>query len=101
MDMNRKLFVDDDRFPIDDGWDIARSFHTAIHLLEVNTYDIVSLDHDIQSFYGNREMTGRDILNWLISRKLSGLYVPSVVIQHTQNCVGMGTMEDDIRKYWP
>lgn len=98
--MNRKLFVDDERFPADSGWDIARSFHTAVHLLEVNAYDVVSLDHDIQSFYGNREMTGRDILNWLIARKLSGMHVPSTVIQHTQNSVGMGTMEEDIRRYW-
>lgn len=100
-----KLFVDDERypvdFPIDDSWEIARSFHEAIYLLERNTYEVVSLDHDIQSFYGNREMTGRDILNWLIAQKLAGLYTPSTVIQHTQNAVGMQSMQADIERYWP
>lgn len=99
--MTLKLFVDDERFPIGEGWDIARSFHEAIYMLERNDYEIVSLDNDIQSFYGNREMKGRDILNWLIARKITGLYTPTVVIQHTQNSVEMLTMQQDIERYWP
>ena len=63
-------------------------------------YDEVSLDHDIASFYGNKEMTGRDILNWLIMRKLDGFSVPSIVRVHTENPVGKPIMLADIAKYW-
>ena len=101
---NRKLFVDDERFPVDDTWDIARSFHEAIYLLERNEYDLVSLDHDIQSFYGNREMTGRDVLNWLIDRKINAgwQHVPAFIEVHSQNFSddARPAMEASIIKYW-
>ncbi len=99
--MKSKLFVDDERFPVDGTWDIARSFHEAIYILERHNYGTVSLDHDIQSFYGSREMTGRDILNWLIERKMQRGHVPAKVIVHSQNPVGRATMELDIKQHWP
>jgi len=96
----RKLFVDDVREAPDHSWDIARSFHEAIMDLETGRYSEVSLDHDLGCFYGNKEMTGRDILNWLIQRKLDGEAVPSVVKVHSANPVGIKTMEEDIQRYW-
>jgi hypothetical protein len=94
-----KLYVDDLR-PCPQGWDLARNFHEAIVMLSSENYDEVSLDHDIASFYGNKEMTGRDILNWLIARKLDGMHTPSVVRVHSANPVGCATMEADIQRYW-
>lgn len=101
----KRLYVDDLR-PCPAGWDVARNFHEAIFMLEQacifgEGYDEVSLDHDIASFYGNKEMTGRDILNWLIMQKLEGFTVPTVVRVHSANPVGVQTMEEDIARYWP
>lgn len=79
---------------------MARNFHEALFMLSRENYDEVSLDHDIASFYGNKEMTGRDILNWLIARKLEGLHTPEIVRVHSANPVGCATMEADINRYW-
>lgn len=97
------LYVDDLRDPPEgDGieWIVTRNFHMAICWLEGTPFKVVSLDHDIASFYGNKEMTGRDILNWLIARKLEGGYTPAIVRVHSANPVGCATMEEDIQRYW-
>jgi hypothetical protein len=100
------LFVDDIRDPPEnDGvnWIVCRTFHMAICFLEGTVFAVVSLDHDLGCFYGQREMTGRDILNWLIARKLSGnpdAHVPQEVRVHSANPVGCDTMEADIKRYW-
>lgn len=96
-----KLYVDDLR-PCPEGWDVVRSFHAAIYALENYHIKEVSLDHDLgeDSFYGNKEMTGRDILNWLIDRKVHGKDVPAIVHVHSANPVGCATMEADIKRYW-
>ena len=99
------LYVDDIRNPpVDDtDWIVCRTFHQAICFLEVAEavkIAVVSLDHDLGCYYGNKEMTGRDILNWLIARKLEGGYVPPIVRVHSANPVGCATMEQDIKRYW-
>jgi hypothetical protein len=97
------LYVDDNRSPPDnDGvnWIVCRTFHLAICFLEGTNFPVVSLDHDLACFYGQREMTGRDILNWLIARKLDGKYTPDDVRVHSANPVGCDTMESDIKRYW-
>lgn len=88
---HKKLYVDDLR-DCPEGYDLARNFHEAIVLLEQFDYDEVSLDHDIASFYGNREMTGYDILMWLVSRDTLELHVPSLINFHTANPKGMENM---------
>lgn len=102
------LYVDDDHEfrnpPTGDGitWHRAYNFHEAISMLEMFNFDVVSLDHDIASFYGNKEMTGRDILNWLIMRKLEGgFHNPGEVRVHSANPVGRKTMQEDIAKHFP
>ena len=97
------LYVDDIRNPpLNDGvnWIVTRTFHDAICFLERTNFPVVSLDHDLGCYYGNKEMTGRDILNWLIARKLDGDYTPPDVRVHSANPVGCATMESDIHKYW-
>ena len=100
INQNRKLFVDDARERPDKTWDLAPSFHTAILDLEVFDYDEVSLDHDLASFYGSREMTGRDILNWLIARKIEGKHTPRIVKVHSANSAAWPTMQADIDRYF-
>lgn len=98
--MTRRLYVDDLR-PCPEGWDVARNFHEAIVMLEATHYDEVSLDHDIASFYGMKEMTGYDVLQYLIMRKMDGHPVPSIVRVHSANPVGRQKMLADIARYFP
>jgi len=95
-----KLYVDDVR-QCPEGWDLALNFHQAITMLEATEYAEVSLDHDLGSYYGNKEMTGRDILNWLIMVKIQGGYTPPIVHVHSSNPAGRDTMVPDIAKHFP
>lgn len=98
------LWVDDERPLPDDlieaGWCKAPTFHEAVLKLELMEFQEVSLDHDLGCFYGNREMTGYDILMWLVERKLNGQFVPPIVRVHSANPVGMEKMLAVIKKYW-
>ena len=97
------LWVDDTRpIPSDCGseWCSARTAWEALLKLELIPFDVVSLDHDLASMVGNKELTGYDILVWLVSRKLDGLQVPSVVRVHSANPVGVDRMRKTIEKYW-
>jgi hypothetical protein len=98
------LWVDDVR-PIPDAygneWCSARSAWEAILKLELIEFEIVSLDHDLASFVGNKELTGYDILLWLIDRKVNNLGpVPKEIRVHSANPVGVERMESMIDRYW-
>lgn len=98
--MDKKLYVDDIRDPYDATWDIARSFHEAIYALNRYSYSIVSLDHDLGSFYGSREMTGYDILEWLYARKQKGTkHVPNQIFVHSANIIGAEKMRLLVKAY--
>jgi len=63
--MAYKLFIDDERFPPDDGteWIIARSFYDVGNILYDHGFPIfISFDHDL----GENEKTGHDIVKYLI-----------------------------------
>jgi hypothetical protein len=72
-------------------------------MLEEYHFDEVSLDHDLASFYGMKEMTGRDILNYLIDRKVNHpeLHSPNIVRVHSANVVAVPGMLEDIARYFP
>ena len=95
------LFLDDERFPVSDGWLIARSFESARDLvLEKGLPEFISFDHDL----GRESKTGSDFAQWLIDHMLdNGLRFPlkfSYQI-HSQNPVGSvninGKMEGAIK----
>lgn len=97
------LWVDDMR-PVPDrlierGWCWARSFHEAILKLELMNFDEISLDHDLGSFYGNKEMTGQDIVWWLVQRKGQDKFIPRVVHVHSANPVGHHAMVETIKRH--
>jgi hypothetical protein len=101
------LWVDDER-PLPEeyaeaGWTSAPTFHEAILKLELIEFDEVSLDHDlgIRSVYGNREMTGYDILNWLERRKIMEEgYTPPIVHVHTANSEGRRKMDLIVQEHF-
>lgn len=97
------LWVDDVRpIPGDFGpeWCSARSAWEALLKLELIQFQIISLDHDLASYVGNKELTGNDILNWLIERKMTGHYVPQEVRVHSANPVGADRMRKSIAQHW-
>lgn len=60
----RSLLIDDVRnIPADK---VARTYWEAIEALEDEIWDLVYLDHDLNSFDENgKEFTGKDICTWL------------------------------------
>lgn len=83
-------------------WTMALNFHEAIVLFEKNTIRYVSLDHDIASFYGNKEMTGFDVLWWLVDRKINRPEECKIewIRVHSANSSAKPKMIETINKYW-
>lgn len=96
----KKLWVDDIRPAPDKSWDIAFSYHTAIYLLQRNNYDVVSLDHDLGDIHEGREMTGYDVLMFMVEKKETGGYFPPEVRVHTANPPARIKMIHTIDRYW-
>lgn len=99
--MFKGLWVDDVRpLPTElSDWTTATSFHEAIVKLELLEFEELSLDHDLASFYGHREMTGYDIALWLADRKEQNLYIPPIIKVHSANPVGRKNIEAVIKRY--
>lgn len=97
------LFVDDIRdVPEDDEnykWTCARTAWEALVKMELIEFELISLDHDLASFVGNKELTGADIALWLASRKNDGDYVPPKILIHSANPVGCENMKATIDRY--
>lgn len=96
-----KVYLDDIR-PCPAGWELVSNFHEAICFVDNNWHKIteISLDHDISSFYGNKEMTGYDVLMWIIQMVETGQRDKSFTIGvHSQNPVGRRKMIDTIQQY--
>lgn len=97
------LYIDDIReMPEDDKkhtWTLARTAWEALFKLDLIEYDVVSFDHDLGSFIGNKEITGYDIVLWLANRKNDGLYVPPDIRIHSANPVGCENMQATIDRY--
>lgn len=86
------LWVDDVRIPPDyyavtKKWDVARDYQEAIDLLEKNTYEVISLDHDMG--YGP---TGLDVLKFMEKK---GIW-PNEIVVHSENPVGKEAMKNFI-----
>lgn len=103
QDKFNALWIDDVRTAPDDTekwcWTSARSFHEAVFKLELMTFDRVSFDHDLASFYGYKEMTGYDVALWLVQRKLDGHHVPTQFSVHSANPVGHERIQGVIDRY--
>lgn len=100
--MIKGLFLDDDRiveditwinYPENIMWTTVRTHYDFIIAIEKNDFDIVSFDHDIQSYNDNDvEVTGYNLLKWC----LDYLYetdrsIPEICI-HSQNPIGKANM---------
>lgn len=86
-----KLFLDDEREPIGDGWTIARTADEARALLiKKGLPRFISFDHDL----GDGD-NGSQLVTWLINHMIDhGLRFPSdfSYMIHSQNPIGAGNI---------
>jgi hypothetical protein len=94
-----KLWLDDLR-PAPGGWTWVKTAAEAIRLLDEETVEEISLDHDLGDA-GSPEMTGYDVALHLAERAFAGKTVPAQVSIHTANPVGRDRIEGVIRRYLP
>lgn len=98
-----KLWIDDVRPAPDDSWDIARTYNEAIEKLKKFHYNTISFDHDLGDFREDgREMTGYDILMWVVERlqnDLAGERLPTQYNVHSANPVAQQRMNGVIERY--
>ena len=97
-----KLFIDDERFPPDDGenWHLARSKGQVIDTLEKHGCPVfISWDHDL----GDNTASGHDIAWMLVNTdlELEGKFIPANFdfYVHSQNPVGAQNIENLLRGY--
>lgn len=81
-----RLFIDDERTCIEDGWITARTVEAAIGIIEENKGHelIISLDHDLGG-----DATTRSVINWM---RLNGIR-PDAGAVHSANTVGVEWLE--------
>lgn len=94
----RKLLLDDERFPVGDGWPIVRSVAEAIAWVEAHGMpDFVSFDNDL----GPGQPEGRTFADWLIERDLDrgDLPIGFDFYVHSQNPVAREAIEGKLRAY--
>lgn len=89
-----KLFVDDIRSPMDDGWLVARTISRAKLLIITainNSEELewISFDHDL----GGNE-TSRSLLNWMVTNRIQ-FHKNSI---HSANPVGKKWLEEGLRR---
>ena len=113
-----KIYLDDVRTPIEDGWVVVRNydqFVSNIIYFGLDQIELISLDHDLgdtamqewqRNVYHNYELnydnitekTGMDCVKWLIERWLDGEPVCKVMV-HSANAIGSANMMGYINNY--
>jgi hypothetical protein len=103
--MTWNLFLDDERFPPDDGWDwvIARNVASAMsEIINRGMPSYISFDHDL----GENEKTGYDLVKVLIDDALSDPDEPDYQFPadfsyyvHSQNPIGKANIEGLLNNY--
>ncbi|MCK9530418.1 MAG: hypothetical protein M0R77_07645 [Gammaproteobacteria bacterium] len=97
-----KLFIDDERFPIDPHWFVARNSFEAIKAIDL--YGIpqeIAFDHDL----GGQD-TAIIFINWLEDKLVEGVYnLPQGFIWsvHSQNPIGAKNIQarmEDLADYF-
>ena len=86
------LFVDDIRIPLNDDWVIARSYNEAIDLINNNSINQLSLDHDL-----GEERSGYDIAMYLVENNI----YPKKIHIHSANPVGVKNISMLLCRYAP
>ena len=100
---NKKLYIDDERFPKTEGWDIVRSYDEFVKYLNDNDFpEEISFDHDLadikydpkkaQESFSYHEKTGYDCLKYMATFCISKSIPLPKVNFHTANPIGRDNM---------
>lgn len=95
-----KLFIDDERFPPEDGsgWVIVRSSHEAIEWVKANGIpDFISFDHDLGG-----DDTSKTFIRWLMEQVMDGVlkFPPWFGFYvHSQNPIGAEWIRSTMSKF--
>jgi hypothetical protein len=95
--MSWKLFIDDERFPVGDGWIIARSSDEAISLCkEYGFPNYISFDHDLGG-----DDTSMKFIHWLIETSMDypNFSFPRKYSIHSANPVGVKNIDGLLQSY--
>jgi hypothetical protein len=119
MSQKIKIYLDDVRTPIEDGWVVARNYHQFVSLIEtygLKNIDRISLDHDLGEsamieYYNNVkdnyklnydnivEKTGYDCCKFLVNLSIDdNTQLPPIYV-HSANPVGSHNMMGYINNY--
>lgn len=66
-------------------WTSARSFHEAVLKLELIDFDEIDITFDLNSLYGDIELTGCDVIRWLKQRYHQGHKIPTKYRSHAED----------------
>lgn len=98
--MGWKLFLDDERWPKEDGWRIIRSSFDAIETIKVEGMpQEIAFDHDLGIAYnddGEYEDTSMRLIWWIIDQHYDGnLEIPEgfKYSVHSQNPIGAANIK--------
>jgi hypothetical protein len=95
-----RLFLDDEREPVDDSWVIVRTVEEAIDIIETRGVpEFISFDHDL----GEGQKTGYDLAKWLIDWdiKFDILSADNFAFYvHSQNPIGKENIEAIFASYF-
>ena len=98
------IFIDDERFPPDDGkdWEIMRTMQEVIDLIKIRDsmgvkISFISFDHDL----GDGVPTGMDIVKWLCDYDMDNQIFANdfSFYVHSQNPVGKANIEGYLNQY--
>ena len=97
--MTRKLFLDDERQPLDETWFVVRNPYDFINYIKnFGCPDVISFDHDL----GQCE-TGYDLAKWLVEQDLEqdGEVIPEnfKFFVHSANIVGKKNIKSYLNRY--
>ena len=85
----KALFLDDVREP-PKGWTLARTTADFVQLASRESWDVMSLDHDLGSTgYGRHARDGTWVADWLVRNMGS---MPEMVLIHSSNPAGAERM---------
>lgn len=99
--LNYMMFLDDERFPPDNGevWIVVRNMAQAVACVRMSGLPLlVSFDHDL----GENERTGYDFAKWLIESDLDGIFSIENMqwTVHSQNPVGAKNIEKILENFY-
>lgn len=117
---NMKLYLDDVRTPIHDGWEVVRNYDEFVSQIKkygLESFEIISLDHDLgdtamTEYYSNvkdnyiidynniTEKTGYDAAKFLVSESLiNKIPLPQIYV-HSANPIGAANIIGYINNYF-